>query len=508
MTRRPLGGLLAAVLVAACTSGPAGSPSAVVAATPVPTVESPTTSVRPPIALDGTPLQSCRLGGIEAVCGYLTVPEDPATPAGRTIDLHVGVIPAISSDPEPDPVFMLAGGPGGAATESLAWTAATYQGIHLTRDIVLVDQRGTGGSNELMLDAPPDVSGLPGDEAQATMGAWVADQLAGLEADPRFYTTSVAMDDVDLVREALGYDRINLYGGSYGATAAQYYIRQYDDHLRAVVLDGATLLDVPVFELIAPASQRALDIAFDRCAADPACAAEYPDVRAEFDRALELASAEPITTGVTDPANGEPVVIDRIAFTSAVHGALITADGVAALPLLVHAAAAGRWDEVATAILNASGGAPPSDGVPVMSGVIRCSEAWARFDVEEVTRQGADSYYLEAELAIARNQADGCQFAPPGIVPPDYAEPARSDVPVLLLVGEADPQDPPSNIADAPKDFPNSLTVVAPGHGHTVAHLGCLPTVVDAFIAAGTVEGLDTSCVDEGGVPLPPFRLP
>jgi pimeloyl-ACP methyl ester carboxylesterase len=479
-----------------------------VAPTPAPAVASPTTTVRPPIALDGTPLQSCRLGGIEAVCGYLTVPEDPATPSGRTIDLHVAVIPAIASDPQPDPMFMLAGGPGGAATESLAWTAATYQGIHLTRDIVLVDQRGTGGSNELTLDEPPDVGGLAPDEVEATTERWIAEQLAGLDADPRFYTTSVAMDDLDLVREALGYDRINLYGGSYGATAAQYYIRQHDDRLRAVVLDGATLLDVPVFELIAPASQRALDIAFDRCAADPTCAAEYPDLRAEFDRALELASAEPITTGVTDPTTGTPFVIDRIAFTSAVHGALISADGVAALPLLVHAAAAERWDEVATAVVRASGGAPPRGGIQVMSGVIRCSEAWARFDVDEVTKQGAGSYHLEAEVAIARSQADGCQFAPPGIVPADDAEPARSDVPVLFLVGEADPQDPPSNIADAAEDFPNSLTIVAPGHGHTVAHLGCLPTVVDAFIAAGTVEGLDTSCVDEGGVPVPPFRLP
>ncbi len=216
--------------------------------------------------------------------------------------------------------------------------------------------------------------------------------------------------------------------------------------------------------------------------------------------------AEPVTTTVATPGTRDPMVIDVSSFTGAVHNGLLGATTSAHLPWFIDAAADGRWDDVANAILVASGGSG-GDGGPVMAAVIRCSEAWARFDPDDVARLGAESYYLDVQLEEAAEQALSCQYVPHGIVPVDDAEPARTDVPVLLVVGSADPQDPPSNIAAAPEDFPNSLTVVAEGHGHTVAHVGCMPTIVDAFIAAGTVDGLDTSCVRDG-VPLPPFRLP
>jgi pimeloyl-ACP methyl ester carboxylesterase len=499
-----------ALVVAACAPGPSGSstPGAGASVSPEPAtsamaVASPS---RPPLALDGEELTACSLDSIPALCGSLSVPEDPATPTGRRIDLRVAVIPAVATDPEPDPVFMLAGGPGGSATDSFAWTPGTFRGVHATRDIVMVDQRGTGGSNAMWLPATPDVSGLSEAEAETVLRAWVDETLAGLDGDPRFYTTSIAMDDVDLVREALGYETINLFGPSYGATAAQYYIRQHEDRVRAVVLDGATLLDVPVFERIATSSQHALDVLFDRCAADPACAEAYPDLRAELAAVIRTVTEEPVTSSVLNPVTGTSLVIDAGSVAGAIHAALLDATTSASLPWLIHAAAADRWDDVARAILGASGGRPP-EAYPIMSAEIRCWEAWAVYDPDEVARTGAGSYYLDVQLAAAREQAIGCRFAPPAIVPPNDAEPARSDVPVLFVVGEADPQDPPSNIADAPSDFPNSLTVVAPGHGHTVAHRGCLPAVVDAFIAAGTVEGLDTSCVADG-MPLTPFRLP
>ena len=144
-------------------------------------------------------------------------------------------------------------------------------------------------------------------------------------------------------------------------------------------------------------------------------------------------------------------------------------------------------------------------GPLVMSIVIRCSEGWARFDPAETARLGAGSYLRDVEVAIAEDQAKACKYVPPGIVAADDREPVTSDVPMLLILGGADPQNPPANVADAPVEFPNSLTVVAPGHAHTVGHLGCMPSIVDAFVEAGTVDGLDTSCVATG-VPLPPFR--
>jgi pimeloyl-ACP methyl ester carboxylesterase len=467
-------------------------------------------STRPPLRLDGHLLKACAIGSgprMQALCGTLTVPEDPASPSGRTVDLRVAVIPASVGPAKPDPVFMLAGGPGGAAVDGLTWTALTFGGIHASRDIVLVDQRGTGGSNAMLLDPLRDISELAAADAEAATRDWVATQLGRFDADPAFYTTSIAMDDLDAVRDALEYKRINLWGASYGATAAQYYIRQHGDRVRSVVLDGATLLDVPVFERMAHNSQAALDALFARCAADAGCAGAYPDLARDVQATMASLERQPVTVAAIDPATGEPGVITAIDFADGVHSGLIDGQYSAVLPWFIDTAADGGWEEAIAAANAVGGGNPLDEDMPLMSAIIRCSEAWARYDPAEVARLGEDSYYLEAQLANARLQETLCRFVPRGVVPVEDAGPASSDVPVLFLVGSADPQDPPANIATAPERFPNSLTVVAEGHGHTVSHLGCLPSVIDAFVAAGSVERLDTSCVADG-MPLPPFRLP
>jgi pimeloyl-ACP methyl ester carboxylesterase len=446
----------------------------------------------------------CVVGDQPAVCGTLRVREDRSKSAGRQIDLRVAVIPAVSSVPKPDPLVALDGGPGQAATIDLGWTAAVFANIHADRDIVLMDQRGTGGSNRLVAPGSPDVSGLSPAEAVAKIEAWRDQVLASLPGDPRFYTTSVAMDDLDEVRAALGYDRVNLYGPSYGATAAQYYLRQHEDRVRAVVLDGGTLLDVPIFERVAPNSQRALDLLFRRCAADAACHAAYPDLATDFAAVLTRLAARPARTSVGDPWTGEPIVIDQMSFAGTVHAGLLHTQSIGAVPRLIHAAAAGDWDAVARAIAAAMGPASERTDELVMSVVIRCSEGWARFDPAETARRGADSYLGPSQVETAKNLAVACRYAPPGAVTPDDREMVTSDRPVLLVLGEADPQNPPANVADAPTDFPNSLTVVVPGQAHTVAHLGCMPSIVESFIASGTVAGLDVSCAATG-VPLPPF---
>jgi pimeloyl-ACP methyl ester carboxylesterase len=335
--------------------------------------------------------------------------------------------------------------------------------------------------------------------------AWVKQVLADMPGDPRFYTTSPAMDDVDEVRAALGYDRINLYGPSYGATAAQYYLRQYGDRVRAVVLDGGTLLHVPLLERLAANSQRALDILFDRCTEDSACRRAFPDIRSEFKAVMTRLRKEPVTTSIKHPWTGEPIVLDASAFAVAIHGGLVNEPLMGQIPSFIHAAFLGDWDHVAQAIADASGPKTADTGSLVMSIVIRCSERWARFDPAEAARLGAGSYLRDVEVAIAEDQAKACPYIPAGVVTADDRQPVTSDVPMLLILGGADPQNPPANVADAPIEFPNSLTVVAPGHAHTVGHLGCMPSIVDAFIEAGSVDGLDVSCV-ASDMPLPPFR--
>jgi pimeloyl-ACP methyl ester carboxylesterase len=422
-----------------------------------------------------------------ALCGVLPVTEDPSSNGGRTIELRVAVVPAVAAGHDAVPLFVLAGGPGDAATQFFAWLPSVFKEVHARRDIVLVDQRGTGDSNRLTLAELPDTTGLSADAADARLSRWSRDALGSIDADPRYYTTAVAADDLDAVREALGYHQVDLYGTSYGGTVAQYYLRQHEGRVRAVVLDGSTPLDVPVLELLGHSSQAALDLLFRRCAADAGCHRAFPHLAAEW-TSLLARLATPVT--VTDPASRETAVVDRAKLADAVHSALLTESTAALVPLALHRAARGEWIQAAELI-----GTPPSGGPTlVMADEILCSEAWARFTPTGVRRLSAGSYALPRELADARRRDGMCRHLPTGIVPADDASAVHTRVPVLWLVGDGDPQDPPANLAQVPVQQPNSRIVVVPAQQHVVGHLGCLPSVVAAFLDAGSTQGLDVSC--------------
>lgn len=467
----------------ACTGQPGSNPD-----------ETPTSSVR---LLAGEPMAACTIRGdhpvqaqASALCGTLQVPEDRSHPGGREIGLRVAVVPAVASDPEPDPLFVLAGGPGDAGTQFFAWLPALFEDVHASRDIVLTDQRGTGDSNALMLPELPDTAGLPEADADALVSAWADDALASVDADPRLYTTSVAADDLDDVRTALGYGKIDLYGTSYGGTLAQYYLRQHGAHVRVAVLDGATPVDVPVFERMAASSQAALDLLFQRCADDGACHRAFPRLTDEWDTLMDRL-ATPLR--IVDPESGDEAVITRILFADAIHPALLTEQTAAQIPLAVHLAYEERWLEAAEVI-----SAPPSGGPTLlMADEIFCSEAWARFDPSEVTRRGAGSYALPRELSEAEERAAMCRQLPQGAVPAHDATAVRTDTPMLWLVADGDPQDPPANLARVPTQQPNSRIVVMPAQEHVVGHLGCMPAVIAAFLKAGTADRLETSCVTQ-----------
>lgn len=463
-----------------------------------------------PRLLAGQPMARCTVQGeipvkaeVAGLCGVLQVPEDRSDPGGRRIGLRVAVVPALAPEAERDPFFAIAGGPGDAGTQFFAWLPDLYAGVHATRDIVLVDQRGTGASHALALPPSPDTSGLSPSEADARLSTWVRGGLAALDADPRFYTSAVAADDLDDVRAALGYDKIDLYGTSYGGTLAQYYLRQHADRVRVAVLDGSTPIDVPVMERMAANSQHALYLLLARCAADASCNAAFPRIAAEWSTlAAQLATG--VTTSVVNPETGEHVVADLLEVGPSIHNALRTGAAAAQLPLAIHLAFQGKWDIAGQLVpASASGGA-----TLLMADEVFCSEAWAHFDPSEVARTGAASYALPMELAGARARATRCRYLPMGVVPADDASPVRTAIPILWLTGDGDPQDPPANLTGVPSQEPNSEIVVMPAQEHVVGHLGCGPAVIARFIDAGTANGLDTSCVAQGATPSPTFRLP
>ena len=482
--------VLTSGVVLGCTSGQVSEPEA----------------TAPGRHLAGEPLSPCTIKGeypvaaeADALCGVLTVPEDRSEPDGRRIGLRVAVVPAAARSPEPDPLFVLAGGPGEAATQFFAWFPAVFEDVHADRDLVLVDQRGTGASHARTLPEVPETAGMSAAAADARLSTWARDALDTVDADPRFYTSTVAAEDLDDVRTALGYGRIDLYGTSYGGTLLQYYLRQYPENVRAAVLDGSTPLDVPVLERIAASTQSALDLLFQRCAADPACAATFPRLAAEWS-VLQDRLASPLR--IVDPTSGEEAVVDMVDLADAVHAALLTEATAVQIPLAVHLAYDYEWVKAAQLI-----SAPPSGGPTLlMADVIACSEAWARLDPSAVARHGEGSYALTRELADAEARAARCSYLPRGVVPPDDDAPVRTDKPMLWLVGDGDPQDPPANLTEVPAQQPNSRIVVVPAQQHVVGHLGCAPTLVAEFLDAGDADRLDPSCATSRAS-TPPFRL-
>jgi pimeloyl-ACP methyl ester carboxylesterase len=466
--------------------------------------------IRSTIKQSNVQLKPCSLGWIEAQCGTLRVYENRAARSGRMLDLNIVVIKAQSDDPASDPIFYLAGGPGDAATEDARRQQFPFS-LSQNHDLVFVDQRGTGGSNRVLIpDDQPDLSGLSPEEMDAQAKAWIAKVLREIDMDPQFYTTSVAMDDLDEVREALGYDKINLVGYSYGATAAQYYLRQHEAHVRTMALGGSSLLDIPVFELWAHNSQRALDLIFDRCQADARCHTAFPDLREEFETLLVRLAAEPVTENFSNSSDQQSA---SVTFTTDFFAAVLRymtkdAKDHAILPLLIHRAyKENDWKGFTQFVANHGG--PEWWGNQIMEHVIRCSEKWAAFDPVAVAQLSEGSYLAGWDLSLAHNQALSCKYTPRGEIPEGMAPQPGSQVPVLILNGEVDPIDPPENMAGAAELWPNSLSLVAPYQGHSFSDMNaisCWFSILNEFIQSGSVDGLHTACMQN--IQPPAFVVP
>lgn len=457
-----------------------------------------------PAAAPRLALAPCRLSEpglaadtVAAECGALSVPENRNTPGSRTIDLRVVVIPAVSRGAAPEPLFLLAGGPGQAASEAFTPLLPALAQVGQTRDIVLVDQRGTGGSAPLSCPAEAEgleaSSGAPEDPAVL---AWWRACLAGLDADPAQYTTEIAARDLDEVRAALGYERVNLLGVSYGTRAALTYLRLFPERVRALVLDGVVPPDMAIGAAMARDGQRALDLTLDACAADAACAAAFPDLRADFAALLERLAAERPLVALDDPFTGAPaeVRLTRELAAVTVHGLSYAPETAALLPLLIHTAQReGDLRPLAAQSLITSRQLADQIALGMRASVL-CAE-----DAPRYPAAAAEGYLGDL---MPRALGAACAVWPRGEAGPATA-PVESDVPALLLSGERDPVTPPAYGEAVAAGLPNSLHLVAPGQGHNVFFRGCLPALVAEFLEAGGAAGLDASCV--GRLGPPPF---
>jgi len=437
------------------------------------------------LAMPGTPATAA------ARCGYLEVPENPDEPNGRQIRLHVAVGDASSQTPAEDPLFFFAGGPGQAASETWVMIRNALRKVRKDRDIIMVDQRGTGRSNRLQ--CPTKTFEELNQEIDLEKMARETERcLAELDGDPRFYTTTIAMQDIDRVRQAMGYDTINLLGVSYGTRAAQVYLRQFPETVRTVTLDSVVPMQLALGQEHAPMLDAAVRQVLDACARDGDCSEQFPNATALAELTQRLRE-NPQDIVITDPRTGEPLPLTMNAETLAVAIRFLSysSESQAMLPLLINeAVATGRLERLASqALLVVSGlNESLSRGMELS---VTCSE-----DFPYLNLSADQSETLMGNLMLEVIEAQ-CSVWPRGVVPEGFKSPVSSDVPVLLLSGERDPVTPSHYATQAAATFPNHLNLVAKGQAHSVLRHRCLQDVIAAFIEAGSVEGVDTSCVDK-----------
>ena len=472
-------GAIALIFLVACTSP-----------TPVP-------SDRPQAAI---PLEACQISTpngnirLEAKCGKLVVYEDRQTNTGRQIELNIAVIPAVSRNPTPDPIFFIPGGPGEAATQSFPVLMGAFEQINQKRDIVLVDQRGTGGSHSLRCQAEDS-----GQNGQTDTAEYLKSCLAALDANPRLYTTSIAMDDLEQVRQALGYEKINLYGASYGTRAALVYLRQYPNSVRTIILDGVAPTNWSIGPSVASDGQRALDLIFSRCAASSDCLAAFPDLKDEFQSVINDLQDQSIEVTLDHPITGETTTFQLTLddFASTIHTMSYAPETAALIPLMVSNAFSHQdFRPLAAQFLSTT----ETLGTSISGGMrfsIICAEDVPFYNETTMTEGYLGDYIVESFREI-------CRTWPQGQIPAGYKEPVSSNIPVLLISGEADPVTPPNNAEMAAKTLPNSLQLVIPDMGHVNIFRGCVPKLATAFIESGSIQGLDTGCVEKT-IPMPFF---
>jgi pimeloyl-ACP methyl ester carboxylesterase len=401
----------------------------------------------------------------------------------------VVVIPSSSAHPKPDPIVWFAGGPGDSGVDMVSRVRPLF-GAAPDRDLVFIDQRGTGASS---LTCPA----FPVGGARTVLRDSVQACLHRQHADLATYTTSNSTDDVSEVLTDLGYKTVNLVGISYGATAAQVFLLRHPAQVRTMTLLSGTLLDVPVFERFPANAARALDTIFAECARQPACHHAFPRLRADW---AALWTSLPWVVPARQSPTGRRVVFDADWVAAQLHQLLFTTTSAVAIPVLVHTlgAATDRTAAIlaiARALQNNAEAAPGP--ARLLAYVTRCNEPWARDDPNRLV--GAGSFEYHHDLADARWWQDVCTLMPrAGAGTSDLAV---SRTPVLTLNGKADPQDPPANMAGARRVWPNSRTLAVPAQGHDIDphSAACEIPIIAAFIAdAGQV---DTSCLSRLGPP-------
>lgn len=454
-------------------------------------------------------LELCNLPVLtkDAGCGRYEVFEDRTAKSGRKIALNILVIPAISSKPAADPVFVLAGGPGQAAVSVVKAIGNYLVKLNQDRDLVFIDQRGTGESNPLNCNSPAGKDEMGRYFAEGVNVENLRECRAQLErnANLTMYTSAIAMDDLDEARAALGYEKINLFGGSYGTYAGFVYMRQHPERVRTAILEGVTPIEAKIILPFAKGVEHSLERMFTDCAADKDCNSAFPTLRNELKEVAAKLAKQPATFETTNLITGkrESVTLSRNVFADQVRMMLYIPLYWRWLPLLIHEANANNFGPFAS-IAHANIAGLTGQLAGGMSLSVLCAEDVPFITEEEIRSHTAGTFYGDYR---ARTSSRACEQWPKAKVAASFTDPVKSDLPILMITGDLDPVAPPWLAAGAARLLPNSRHISIPNTGHHF-RFECIDNLFVEFLSKGSAKGLDGSCVKE--IDRPPFvtKLP
>ena len=439
---------------------------------------------------------ACRLPDFpqEVQCGQIARPLNPAQPEGKKIMIHYAIVPSQDRNKLPDAVFLLAGGPGQSAISVAGFGQAVLNRLNRRRDLVFVDQRGTGRSAPLHCPELEDGGDLVDNETMLKMAQACMKNLQTLPyGDLQYFSTSIAVQDLEAVRQAQGYSAINLVGASYGTRAGLEYLRQFPTSVRRLVLDGVT---PPTMRLPAADAQIALDGVLADCAKDAHCKQAYPDLAGRWKKLL---SSMPQQINLAHPRLGHQVSVPmtRDALLGLVQKTLYTPSTTSALPYAISQAEQGHFAPLIT-LSGAFGLTGPAGIAYGMHFSVWCGEAYAR--VARVSPQG------DFEIMASAMYDQVCEQWPRAAIPPGFFEIPVSRAPVLLLSGGIDPVTPTRHGAAVAKALGDKARHISVDHaGHGLLAQGCIRDVVYRYLNekddADAIK-VDAACVRQIPRPL------
>jgi len=438
-------------------------------------------------------LENCHVDGIKAQvqCGKLQVPEDYSDVDGESIMINFVVLPAIDDTDNKTPLIFLAGGPGQAAAELAAGLTNAFYEIRKTRDLILIDQRGTGLSHPLQCEkaAEQNVYALTPEDFT---GQDIKDCLKELTGDLSQYNSENAIRDFEAVRIALGHEQINIYGGSYGTRAGLIYLRMFPDSLRSVVLDSVGPVEVPI-GLFGQSSARSFNLLLTNCQKEPSCQQAFPQLEQEFKALLTRLEKAPIQVSIPHPRLGTQTsfVISKAKLLGTIRSQLYTVATRSLVPLTIHEAFLGNYMPLAGLVAQTEGG----QGIYIaLLFNITCSEDYPRISIKDFAQDannnfGGDDSHFSFKMV--------CPLWPKYNPSDTFYNPVVADVPTLILSGDLDPVTPPSNGDYSAKTLPNSHHVIVKNAAHTVAMNTCASDLINEFLTSLSPKQLDESCLDD-----------